>query len=111
MRPAEPVRIGSETYSLGSVIFPVRADAAVVSGEARYTPASLCPILPGKFLFVVLIQMMGSLTLPKVSAGPPRHAAQPEGPSVHPASCRICSIDFSPGCLSSPWMFRRCMSA
>ena len=33
--PAEPVRIGLSTYSLGSVTMPVSALAAAVSGEAR----------------------------------------------------------------------------
>jgi len=41
---------------LGSVTKPVKADAAAVYGEARYTWPSLCPILPGKFRFVVETQ-------------------------------------------------------
>src|SRR5207249_2466875 len=35
------------TYSRGSVISPVTALAATVSGLARYTRASLCPMRPG----------------------------------------------------------------
>ncbi len=51
-------------YFRGSVIFPLRMLAATVAGEARYMDASVEPILPGKFLFVELMQTSPSLIIP-----------------------------------------------
>src|SRR5882724_4256137 len=75
---AEVVRAEIQfVHSRGSVILPVNALAATVAGEARKTCDSVCPIRPGKFRLVALIQMSGVFMLPKVSTGPPRQAAQP----------------------------------
>jgi len=63
---------------------PVKALAATVSGLARYTRASLWPMRPGKFRFVVLMQLMGALRRPNVSLGPPKQAAQLGCPSFAP---------------------------
>src|SRR5690625_1772182 len=66
----------SEKYSpniLGSVITPVKADAAAVSGLHKNTLSSLVPDLPGKFLGVVL-----KLLRPVAGACPiPIHPLQP----------------------------------
>src|SRR5579875_904376 len=40
---------------------------------------------PGKLRLVVLMQLKGSLSRPKVSLGPPRQAAQDGGPTLAPA--------------------------
>src|SRR5205085_1726806 len=64
------------TNPRGSAIEPARALAATVSGLARKTFASLCPIRPGKLRLVVLMQLIGVLSRPNVSDGPPRQAAQ-----------------------------------
>src|SRR5436305_10919124 len=40
---------------------------------------------PGKLRLVVLMQLMGSLSRPNVSLGPPKHAAQEGGPILAPA--------------------------
>src|SRR5205814_742403 len=82
--PAIPVSIGDETYSRGSVILPVSALAATVSGEARYTAAFLLPIRSGKLRLVVLMQVSVLWRRPNVSAGPPRQALQPLGPTRQP---------------------------
>ena len=87
--PAVPVLMGSVMNLRGSVTWPVSADAAAVSGEARKTPASLCPMRPGKLRLVVEIQLSGSLRRPKVSCGPPRHAAQEAAPMLQPASTSV----------------------
>src|SRR5699024_11312629 len=61
---------------LGSVIFPVNAEAAAVSGLHKKTLSSFVPELPGKFLGVVL-----GLFLPDAVACPiPIHP-------LHPAWC------------------------
>lgn len=52
--------------SLGSVTYPVKAEAAAVYGEARYICPSLWPILPGKFLFVVDTQICMNQTKKQV---------------------------------------------
>src|SRR5207253_9725760 len=62
--------------SRGSVISPVTADAATVYGEARYTCAVFDPILPGKLRLVVEMHTSLLFRRPKVSDGPPKHAAQ-----------------------------------
>src|SRR5947207_4207372 len=62
--------------SRGSVILPVIALAATVIGEARKTCDSLWPIRPGKLRLVALMHFNGVFMRPKVSVGPPRHAAQ-----------------------------------
>ena len=64
---------------------PVKALAATVSGLARKTLASLCPMRPGKLRLVVLMQLSGWLSRPKVSLGPPRHAAHDGSPILAPA--------------------------
>src|SRR5688500_2788439 len=61
--------------SRGSVMCPVSALAATVYGLARNTSDSLFPIRPGKFRFVAEIHFIGVFKRPKVSTGPPRHAA------------------------------------
>src|ERR1700722_17000038 len=90
--PAMPVSIGWVTNSRGSVTCPVRALAATVSGEARYTADLVLPMRPGKLRLVVLMQTSVLLRRPKVSAGPPRHALQPDGPTRQPASMRMSSM-------------------
>src|SRR5207245_2652877 len=72
--------------SLGSVICPVTADAAVTSGDARYVLDSICPILPGKFLFVVLMQTSSFASTPMCA---PQHAPHVGGPTTTPASMKI----------------------
>src|SRR5579872_5699120 len=74
--------------SLGSVIFPVIADAAATSGDARYVFDSKCPILPGKLRFVVLIQISSFANTPMCA---PQHAPQVGGPTTTPASIKILS--------------------
>src|ERR1700687_1661401 len=75
----------------GSLIVPDRALAATVSGLARKTFASLCPMRPGKLRLVVLMQEIGGVSRQKVSLGPPRQAAQDSGPILAPALRKICS--------------------
>src|SRR3970282_164461 len=72
--------------ALGSVILPVTADAAATSGEERYVCESTCPILPGKFLFVVLIQISSFAKTPICA---PQQAPQVGGPTIAPASRNI----------------------
>src|SRR5437870_12849936 len=79
------------TQSLGSAISPFSALAATVIGLAKKTFASLCPMRPGKLRLVVLMQEIGVLSRPKVSLGPPRHAAQDGSPILAPAARKICS--------------------
>src|SRR4051794_40348874 len=80
-------------HCLGSEITPVIALAATVSGLARNTRASLWPMRPGKLRLVVLMQLMGVLSRPNVSLGPPRQAAQLGSPILAPAarktSCNV----------------------
>src|SRR5258708_22419966 len=80
---------------------PVTALAATVSGLARNTFASLWPIRPGKLRLVVLMQLIGPLSRPKVSLGPPRQAAQDGSPIFAPADRNTFSSDcpFSISCL------------
>src|SRR5690625_624426 len=60
-------------YVRGSVILPVSAEAAAVSGEHKYTLSSFVPERPGKFLGVVR-----RLFLPVAGACPiPIHPLQP----------------------------------
>src|SRR5216683_8134025 len=73
------------TKSRGSAISPLRALAATVSGLAKNTLASLCPIRPGKLRLVVLMHASGVFSRPNVSDGPPRHAAQDGSPIFAPA--------------------------
>src|SRR5207245_2411145 len=81
----------------GSVIFPVKALAATVAGEARNTWLSLWPIRPGKLRLVALMHFIGEFMRLKVSTGPPRQAAQPAFSVIcTPASIRICQTVFSP---------------
>ncbi len=61
---------------------PVTALAATVSGLARNTRASLCPMRPGKLRLVVLMQLSGVFSRPKVSLGPPRQAAHDGSPDL-----------------------------
>src|SRR5690349_211918 len=75
--PAIPVSIGAATKSRGSVILPVSALAATVSGLARYTALFVLPMRPGKLRLVVLMQISVLCSRPKVSTGPPRQALQP----------------------------------
>ena len=81
-----------DTYSRGSVIRPAMALAATVAGEARNTWDSLWPMRPGKLRLVALMHLSpGWFMRPKVSSGPPRHAAQPAFSVMRtPASTRIC---------------------
>ena len=72
--------------SLGSVIFPVTADAAATNGEAKYVLDSTCPILPGKLRLVVLIQTSSLANTPMCA---PQHAPQVGGPTTAPASMNI----------------------
>src|SRR5207245_3890764 len=89
--------VGEFKNSRGSVILPVSALAATVAGEARKTCDSLWPMRPGKFRLVALIHFNGAFRRPKVSTGPPRHAAQPAFSVIcTPASRRICHTVFSP---------------
>src|SRR5947208_13841173 len=82
-------------YSRGSVILPVSALAATVAGEARKTCDSLCPIRPGKLRLVALMHFIGEFIRPKVSTGPPKHAAQPAFSVIWtPASTSTCQTDF-----------------
>src|SRR5687767_4010993 len=84
-------------YSRGSVMWPVSALAATVSGEARKTCDSLCPMRPGKLRFVALMHFKGVFIRPKVSTGPPRQAAHPAFSVIcTPASRRICQIVLAP---------------
>src|SRR6516225_12181164 len=53
---------------------------------------------PGKLRLVVLMQLIGLFSRPKVSLGPPRHAAQDGGPTFAPADRKTSS---------SVWPFRR----
>src|SRR5580765_1765163 len=103
--------MGLDTYSRGSVTWPVKALAATVSGLARYTADLVLPMRPGKLRLVVLMQTSVELSRPKVSAGPPRHAEQPEGPTRQPASTRMSSMDFSLGPFSTPRRLSFFMSA
>src|SRR5436853_2756659 len=82
--------------SRGSVMVPVRALAATVSGLARYTLASLWPIRPGKLRLVVLMHDKGAFSRPNVSDGPPRQAAHDASPSFAPAARKTSSIDWLP---------------
>jgi hypothetical protein len=66
---------------------------------------------PGKLRLVVLMQTSVLLSRPKVSAGPPRQALQPLGPTRQPASSRMSSMLFSLASFSTPRRFRRFMSA
>src|SRR3954468_4698624 len=79
--PAVPVSIGRLTNSRGSVMCPVRALAATVSGLARYTALLVLPIRPGKLRLVVLTHVSDPFSRPNVSAGPPRQAEHPLGPT------------------------------
>jgi hypothetical protein len=72
--------------SLGSVIFPFIADAATTRGDARNVCDSISPILPGKFLFVVLIQISFG---PKTPICAPQQAPQVGGPTTQPASTKM----------------------
>src|ERR1700746_359788 len=78
-------------HSRGSVMTPVTALAATVSGLARNTRASLCPMRPGKLRLVVLIQLIGAVSPPNVSLGPPRQAAHDGGPILAPAARKTSS--------------------
>src|SRR5882762_11491076 len=85
-----PVKFNQLQYSRGSVILPVNALAATVAGEARNTCDSLCPMRPGKLRLVALMHFIGVFMRPKVSTGPPRHAAQPAFSVIWtPAATRI----------------------
>jgi hypothetical protein len=57
--PEWPARKNINRYSRGSVMWPVRALAATVAGEARKTCDSLWPMRPGKFRLVALMHFMG----------------------------------------------------
>ena len=70
---------------------PVSALAATVSGLARKTFASLWPMRPGKLRLVVLMQLIGVFSRPKVSLGPPRQAAHDGSPIFAPARRKISS--------------------
>src|SRR5262245_65466997 len=80
---------------------PDSALAATVSGLARNTFASLCPMRPGKLRFVVLMQLIGAFSRPNVSLGPPRHAAHDGWPSFAPAARKTSSsvCQFNRSCL------------
>src|SRR5699024_10730498 len=57
----------SPSYLRGSVITPVSAEAAAVSGEDKYTLSSFVPERPCKFLGVVLklfLPVAGACSLP-----------------------------------------------
>src|SRR4051812_37385096 len=60
---------------------------------------------PGKLRLVVLMHTSDALRRPKVSEGPPRHAPQPLGPILHPASARMSYTFFSLGPFSTPRRF------
>src|SRR2546427_11707333 len=57
--------------SLGSVIFPVTADAVETIGDARYVFDSIFPILPEKLLYVVLMKTSSFASTPMCA---PQHA-------------------------------------
>src|SRR5207244_7977331 len=82
--------------SRGSAIVPDSALAATVSGLARNTFASLCPMRPGKLRLVVLMHDSGVLSRPKVSLGPPRQAAQLASPIFAPAARKMSRSDLPP---------------
>src|SRR5260370_42009722 len=84
--------------SRGSLIVPLKALAATVSGLARKTFASLWPMRPGKLRLVVLMQLIGVLSRPKVSLGPPRQAAHEGGPILAPAERKTSSSDWPLSC-------------
>ncbi len=92
-----PVSMGALMYSRGSVMWPVRAEAATVRGLARKTLLLIEPMRPGKLRLVVLMQISDLFRRPKVSGGPPRQAEHPLAPMLQPASRRMSSIDFSFG--------------
>src|SRR5947208_2201472 len=93
IQPENPLPPRQLKNSRGSVILPVRALAATVIGEARKTCDSLWPMRPGKFRLVALMHFIGEFIRPKVSVGPPRHAAQLAFSVIFtPASNRICQI-------------------
>src|SRR5207237_6300124 len=56
------------------------------------------------------MQVIGVFNLPNVSAGPPRHAPHPLGPSRHPASASTSSMLFSLASLATPRRLRTFMS-
>src|SRR4030095_8813634 len=72
--------------SLGSVILPLIAEAATTRGDARYVFDSISPILPGKFLLVVLIQ---TSSFAKTPMWAPQQAPHVGGPTTAPASIKI----------------------
>ena len=72
--------------SLGSVIVPESAEAATTFGDAKNVFDCTSPILPGKFLLVVLIQ---TSSLPSTPICAPQHAPQVGGPTTAPESIKI----------------------
>jgi len=72
---------------------PNIAEEATVYGEARKTCESLEPIRAGKLRLVVEMQTSSAFKRPKVSEGPPRHAAQDGGPISQPALTKISCSD------------------
>jgi len=68
---------------------PARALAATVSGWRGILSPPCDPWRPGKLRFVVLMQLMGVFNRPKVSDGPPRHAAQEASPIFAPAARKM----------------------
>src|SRR4030065_1783322 len=79
---------------------PRNAEAATVNGDARYTCACFDPIRPGKFLLVVEIHTSLTLVLPKVSDGPPRHAAQDGPPAIFAPAFSSIEYMLSPSIIS-----------
>src|SRR5918911_4882484 len=86
--------------SLGSVIFPVTADAATTIGDARYVFDSMFPILPGKFLLVVLTHIS---SLPRTPICAPQHAPQVGGPTTAPASRNMLIRPSLMACMYIDW--------
>src|SRR3990170_389344 len=87
--------------SLGSVMTPRNADAATVKGDARYTCDCLDPMRPGKFLLVVEMHTSFPSVLPKVSGGPPRHAAQDGPPAIFAPAFSSIEYMLSPSIIST----------
>ncbi len=76
--------------SLGSVILPVKAEAAAVSGLTRYTRSSFVPDLLGKFLGTVL-----KLILLLAGAWPiPMQPIHPAWCNLAPEWIRFCNTPF-----------------
>ena len=103
--------MGVVMYSRGSVMWPVRAEAATVRGLARKTLLDMEPMRPGKLRLVVEMQTSELLRRPKVSEGPPRQAEQPLRAHVAAGIAQDVFDGFSLGPLGTPRRLSFFMSA